>query len=379
MENFKSLRFLFSCLVLSIVSCGASDKYEPKLQITTNNSFHGTWITSAASQVLSSRDSIRAAINVCDDCGINNIFVVVWNQGRTFYPSALMKNTFGVEIANQYAGRDPLKEMIEEAHKKNIKVHAWFEYGFSTSYSQKGGLILQTKPSWAAKDQDGNLVVKNGFDWMNAFLPDVQQFMIDLVSEVVRNYDVDGVQGDDRMPALPSTAGYDDYTVNLYKLQHNGTAPPSNYKDVDWLNWRTALLTEFMGRLYSTVKGIKSLVIVSSAPSIYPWGRDEYLQDWPSWLKKGYVDLVIPQIYRYDISSYQSTLAQQVSYLNTITKTKFYPGLLLQNGIYNPTDEFLMSIIQSNRGSGFSGESFWFFEGLKKYPAFFTLYKQGKL
>ena len=34
----------------------------------------------------------------------------------------------------QYQGRDPLREIIDEAHAHNIKVHAWFEYGFAASY-----------------------------------------------------------------------------------------------------------------------------------------------------------------------------------------------------------------------------------------------------
>ena len=39
--------------------------------------------------------------------------------------------------------------------------------------------------------------MKNGFDWLNAFDPEVQNFMISLFKEVVTNYEIDGVQGDD--------------------------------------------------------------------------------------------------------------------------------------------------------------------------------------
>jgi len=101
--------------------------------------------------------------------------------------------------------------MIDAGHAAGIKVHAWFEYGFSSSYSANGGAIINAKPEWAALDQNGKLVVKNGFDWLNAFLPEVQDFVLNLVMEVVTKYDVDGIQGDDRLPALPSTAGYDAY------------------------------------------------------------------------------------------------------------------------------------------------------------------------
>lgn len=361
-----------------LISCSGKGKDDPTPETPDNKErFSGVWITSSASSVLSSRENIRQAVGICGQRGINNIFVVVWNQGRTLYPSSIMEDRFGVRIMENYAGRDPLKEIIEEAHLKNIKVHAWFEYGFAASYNSNGGLILQRKPEWAAKDISGNLLKKNGFEWMNAFLPEVQDFMISLALEVTQNYDVDGVQGDDRLPALPSTGGYDTYTVNLYKAEHNGAAPPSNYADEGWITWRTNLLTEFQGKLYRAVKQVKPAITVSTAPSVHPWGKSEYLQDWPSWLSKGYTDMVLPQVYRYDIASYQTTLKQQIDYLNAKDRNKFFPGILIQNADYNPSPDFLDQMIQENRRQGITGESFWFYEGLNKFSTFFDAYKNG--
>lgn len=377
---YKFLRiFLVFFVIGTLWGCGGDDNEPepPKPPVVgADDSFSGVWITSVASSVLNSRENIRQAVDVCSGYGINNIFVVVWNKGRTHYPSKIMKNLIGVEIAEQYAGRDPLQEMIEEAHKKNIKVHAWFEYGFAASNSQNGGLILQKKPEWAAKDVNGNLLSKNGFEWMNPFLPEVQNFMTSLILEVINSYDVDGVQGDDRLPALPSTGGYDDYTKELYKKAHDGFLPPNNYADAEWVNWRTNLLTEYLGELYKKVKEAKSDVIVSCAPSVHPWAKNEYLQDWPSWLSKGYTDMVIPQHYRYDIDAYQTTLQQQLSYLQSKDRKKFYPGLLIQNGTYNPTEEFLKKMIEINRRNGITGEAFWFYEGLSKFSSFFNTYRK---
>ena len=50
---------------------------------------------------------------------------------------------------------------------------------------------------------------------MNAIHPEVQQFLLDMVQEVIRSYDVDGIQGDDRLPAMPSEGGYSRYTIEL--------------------------------------------------------------------------------------------------------------------------------------------------------------------
>lgn len=375
----KSLRSkILSLLLLSLplAYCSGGEGVEEQKPVKAEKAFAGVWITNVASSVLDSRANIRQAVSHCEESGINNIFVVVWNKGRTLYPSEVMQRAFGVEISDQFKGRDPLAEMIEEAHKKNIKVHAWFEYGFASSNNENGGLILQKKPHWAAKDISGVLLKKNGFEWMNAFHPEVQNFITSLILEVVSKYNVDGVQGDDRLPALPSHGGYDDYTVNLYKQSHGGLNPPADYKNAEWISWRAALLTEYFGRLYKEVKKMKPSVIVSSAPSIHPWAKDEYLQDWPSWLSKGYVDMVIPQHYRYNIEAYQQVLKQQIGFLDAKDRGKFFPGMLIQNADYNPSPEFLKQMIEENRRQGFAGESFWFYEGLKKFPEFFKQYNK---
>lgn len=373
--KYYTLSIVFA-IVLSSCACKKETVRVKPNKVDKEIHFAATWVTNVASDALDTRENIKKTVATCKASGINNIFIVVWNQGRTLYPSDVMQNTFGVKIASKYTGRDPLQEMIEEAHKEQIKVHAWFEYGFAASNNQNGGLIIQTKPNWAAKDRDGNLLKKNGFEWMNAFLPEVQDFMTSLVMEVVNKYDLDGVQGDDRLPALPSTGGYDDYTVNLYKAQHNGASPPTDAKNADWVNWRANLLTEYLGRLYKQVKAKKPNMMVTTAPSVHPFAKDEYLQDWPAWLDKGYTDLVLPQIYRYDFAAYKATLAQQLTYLKPQYKTKFYPGILMQNADYNPSEQFVTQMVNENRVNGVAGEGFWFFEGVKKFPVYFESYNK---
>lgn len=359
---------IITLVALSLNYCSDKNKTE---------AVRGVWMTNVDSEVLNSRENIIKAVDLLDHLGFNTIFVVTWNKAMTSYPSKIMKEFTGVEIDTLFRGRDPLRELIEEAHKNNIKVIAWFEFGFSSSYQLNGGPILERKPEWAAKDVNGNLVTKNGFEWMNGFHPEVQNFLISLIMEVVRNYDVDGIQGDDRLPAMPSEAGYDEYTVKLYKSEHDGKNPPLYHKDFDWIRWRSNLLTEFMGRIYDSVKTFNKDLIVSMAPSIYPWSEEEYLQDWPTWMQKGYVDLVCPQVYRYNIKDYKSAMELIVgNQINKDNLKKFYPGVLLKVGDYYPSNDFLKEMIEVNRKYGISGEVFFFYEGIKKYPDFFKeIYK----
>lgn len=356
-----------SCFTISCASQTEATVYR------SPEAVRGVWLTNVASDALDSRENIRAAVELCKELGFNTIFVVTWNRAQTQYPSKVVENVTGVNIDPRFKGRDPLREVIEEAHKRDIKVFAWFEFGFSSSYGDPtGGPLIVKKPEWASLDRHGKITEKNNFQWMNAFHPEVQQFIKDLVLEVVRNYDVDGIQGDDRLPALPSNGGYDPYTVALYKKEHNGNAPPDNEKDYEWIKWRSSRLNLFLKDLVDELREEKDDFIISMAPSIYPWSEENYLQDWPAWLDMGLVDLIIPQVYRYSAEAYENEmdkiLQQQIG---NFPLQHFYPGVLLQVDTYNPPDSLLRQVISYNRKHNINGEVYFFYEGIKKYKEFF--------
>ena len=100
------------------------------------------------------------------------------------------------------------------------------------------------RPEWAARDSTGALLKKNGFEWMNAIHPEVQDFMLALVREVAENYDVDGIQGDDRLPAMPSEGGYSDFTRTLYE-QETGRTVPDSSREPHFLQWKSDKLKRF--------------------------------------------------------------------------------------------------------------------------------------
>jgi len=376
--KYKVIAFGMICILLACTQRISNVSSTDSILKGKSDQMKGVWLTNVASKALNSKENIVETVRRCDSLGFNNIFVVTWNDAHTIYPSKVMKNLTGVEIDTVFAGRDPLKELIEEAHKVGIKVHAWFEFGFSCSYKQEdGGMLIKLKPNWAAKDVDGKLVSKNGFQWMNAFDPEVQRFVSSLIMEVVENYNIDGIQGDDRLPALPSSGGYDDYTTKLYQSEHSGRMPPKYEKDYDWVKWRSGKLTNYLKGLYTEVKKAKPNVIVSMAPSIYPWCELEYLQDWPTWVNMGIVDMVIPQVYRYKHSSYEYELKKIVTQqVAPQYHSKLFPGILLQVDDYNPSLGMLDSMIQTNRNFGLNGEVHFFYEGIGKYKDYFRrIYK----
>jgi uncharacterized lipoprotein YddW (UPF0748 family) len=336
----------------------------------------GTWITNVASDVLKSKKNIEEAIALCKEAGINNVYVVVWNNGVTMYPSKVVEDYIGIKQSKIYGTRDPIKEIIEVGHKAGIKVHAWFEFGFSYNYGDSNCLWQKRYPHWVGRDVKGNHLQKNKFFWWNAMHPEPQAFIKKLVLEVVKNYDIDGIQGDDRLPAMPSEGGYDSVTKKIYAAEHNGALPPDNSKDSAWLQWRANKLSAYIKQLYKDVKKVKPNCIVSWAPSIFPWSKEQYLQDWPAWLNGGYADYILPQLYRYNVEAYEKILKELSTQVSTKQKKKIFPGILTSLGDgYRVKDEMLHQIIKLNRQYGFEGECMFYFETLRTNKSMYTLKK----
>lgn len=346
----------------------------------------GVWVTNVASDVLNNKARIAAAMDYLASNGINVIFPVVWNKAETQYRSQIMLDLFGNEIDPLYGaqGRDPLAELIVEAHRNGMEVMPWFEYGFAAIFGdQTGGRIIQKFPHWAAVDVNGAFTPKNGFYWMNAIHPEVQDFISSLIHEVIDNYDIDGIQGDDRLPAMASELGYDDYTVELYKSEHNGASPPAFFKNNEWLIWRADKLTNYLGRLYRSVKEKDENLIVSMSPSPYRFGFNEYLQDIPRWLDSNYVDIIHPQLYRFNPTDYLRELNNAAGfkcgssgfncndpnelvggYIKSRDTHKFFPGIIIRSGNNNAGPAAVRQKLAYNRDLGVKGEVFFFYEGM---------------
>ncbi|MGE5679796.1 MAG: glycoside hydrolase family 10 protein, partial [Bacillota bacterium] len=198
----------------------------------------GVWITNVDSDLMTSDgQKIADAMDYLSSIGINVIFPVMWNNGYTLYPSRIMDENFSRRISPKIKpGLDPLERLIIEAHRNGIEVIPWMEYGFASSYSTGiiNDPIINKFPNWATKTSNGNICTdgkeNTGFVWMSGINPEVQNFIISLVTEIADNYDIDGIQGDDRLPAMPVEGGYDSTTIAVYRSEHNGNLPPLDFK-----------------------------------------------------------------------------------------------------------------------------------------------------
>ena len=332
----------------------------------------GVWLSHIDCPAYTSAAALAEALRFIAAAGFTHVVPVVWNGGGTFFPSAAMVERFGpaFRIAPPYRGRDPLAEIVEAAGPLGLEVIPWFEYGFASSYRSGGGSLLEARPGWAARDRRGALLSKNGFEWMNAFDADVQDFLLALILEVVERYPVAGIQGDDRLPALPSEGGYDAATCAAYQAE-TGRRVPRRHRDPAWLRWRADRLTAFLARLHRSVKAIRSDCLVSMAPGPYPFAFREYLQDWPHWLERGLVDLLHPQLYREnDARAYERLLVE--NHARALVSgggepgCVFAPGILLMCGGYLAGPDLLRQCLRINRARGIEGEVLFHYQGLRE-------------
>ncbi len=359
MRDWISVKRAFRSAALLLLAAAAFA--QPK------NELRAVWLTNVASNVLTSDQNIVEAMDYLASIGINVVFPVVYNSGYTLYPSKVMNDHFGIPVYPNasYSSRDFLDRLVIEAHRNGIEVIPWFEYGFSTSYSLNGGHILAKYPSWALKDNTGALVVDNGFDWMSPLHPGPQNLMISLMTEVMDKYDVDGVQGDDRLPAMPVEGGYDSATVALYKAEHLGASPPASFNNADWMRWRADKLNEFLARVRDSVKVRGQNMILSVSPAPYYWGYNQLLQDSKSWVQMGLLDNVIPQLYQYNLSDFNYAMNTTWNDVGQYAPNVFSSGILARVGSYNVDTTFLGQMLNASRAKGAKGECFFFYEGLR--------------
>ena len=329
----------------------------------------GVWLTNIDSDVLLSATSVVEAIDSLSGLNFNTLYPVVWNRGYTQFPSQVMNRIIGVELdpTPGLAGRDVLQEIITQAKAKNMSVMPWFEFGFMIPQDSK---FLQSRPNWITTNSEGIPFVKTDDKfrvWLNPFNPQVQQFILDLVVEVVTKYDVDGIQFDDHF-GLPVELGYDEFTTQLYRRENDGKLPPNDPKDPDWVKWRADKLTDFMMRLFWVVKDYNPNCIISLSPNPKAYAYDNYLQDWPTWERYGFVEELVLQVYRDDPKAFKADL-EAPEVLDAKVNIPVAVGIL--TGLKNKEVQLstVKEQVAESRRRKFDGVSFFFYETLKSLTA----------
>ena len=343
------------------------------------------WIPDPShSQFLTSYENIQQGVALAKELNFNTLYVVAWAKTRTLYPSQVLADNSTYTDARDgmftpgYTGvsGDPLTDLIEVAHAEGLKVILWYEYGFMARWGSAptpaNDRILAVNPHWAGwgiNPSASNISdtiptnYNNSDFYYNGYHPEKQQFMIDLVMEAVNNYNIDGVQGDDRMPAMPRNSGYDHYTVNRYRDEHGGQDPPLSPSNPQWVRWRVDILNQFGQDMFDAVKAAKPNVLVTNSPNPHPWAFNNLMQEWPVWLDAGNVEILSVQCYRYSIGAYQATINEVLSYFTNHgdgNLQRLSPGIILYGSAGLTDPELVFQKLMYNRSVGITGESFFY-------------------
>jgi len=234
--------------------------------------------------------------------GMNAMIVQVRPAADAFYPSKYepwsqwLTGTQGKPPSPYY---DPLQFMIEETHKRGMEFHAWcnpyradFQVGKSSIAPNH---ITRIHPEWFLTYGD-----KKYFDPSNK---EAQQFVVNVVSDIVKRYDVDAIHMDDYFypyriagKEFPDEEGYERSGMQLSKD-----------------DWRRSNVDSIIAELSRAIKQEKPWVKFGISPfSVWrnkdqdPDGSDskasqtnydDLYANILLWLKKGWVDYVAPQLY----------------------------------------------------------------------------------
>lgn len=323
----------------------------PKVNSPQSDELRGVWMTNYGVSLSYHTTRLDEVVANIASHHLNTIYPAVWNRGYTLYPSKITKTNPLLTLPFE----DILKHLIYQAHRQNIKLIPWFEYGLMIPTTSA---FVNQHPDWITTTKDGKTIDENTKQgWLNPFHPEVQKFFIDLIVDVVQRYSVDGIQLDDHF-GLPINFGYDDYTIKLYREQHNGNMPPNNPSDKEWVAWRANKITQFMSQLVKEVRGIKPNLVISLSPNLPNYSYYNYLQDWTRWIQLGLLDQVVVQVYRPT-----EKLKDELKSLQSFSQTNCISIGLYTGPFYNPAPiEQILSQVKIIRDTGFKGVSFFCWE-----------------
>lgn len=300
----------------------------------------GTWIRPTEvtkEQIINTLDNIKAN-------GFNNIFLETFFHGKTIFPSQTM-NKYGFTIQNEkFEDFDPLEVWIKEAHNRGIKIHVWFQsfYVGNQPPNDNSSSILSVRPDWGNKTKryaDCNGPTKSVSEHNGYFIdpanPEVQDFLLELLDEIITTYRPDGINLDYiRYPNAnagnsQNAWGYTQYARSEFKEDFGADPVDIAVGDVEWYDWnqyRRNKITGFVkkvGKLCKEKRVYLSAVIFPDIASALSTKQ----QDWRSWSEAGYVNGFTPLFLTYDSQMLASMMSDVLRV--KAPSTELYAGLFV--------------------------------------------------
>jgi uncharacterized lipoprotein YddW (UPF0748 family) len=291
-------------MALATLSFNEIQAQQPKRE------FRGVWVATVKNIDWPSKAGLHSdiqkeeLIRIFDEHqknGMNAIMFQVRPSADAFYAKSEELWSFFIAGEQGKAPQpfyDPLEFAINEAHKRGMELHAWFNPYRATNDSNDSLVsknhITHTKPEW--------FFTYANKKFFNPGLPEVRDYINKIIINVVKNYDIDGVHFDDYFypypgkEVMPDTATFAAY--------------PNGFTDIhDWRRNNVDLLIKSVAdNVYAEKKHVKF--------GISPFGIWRNKKEDPrgsetngmsgysalyadvlKWTEKGWIDYVNPQVY----------------------------------------------------------------------------------
>jgi len=292
--------------------------------------FRAAWVSTVANIDWPSRSNLpparqqAEAIAILDrakSLHLNAIVLQVRPSADAIYPSKLepwSEFLTGQQGKAPEPAWDPLAFWITQAHARGLELHAWFNpYRARHSAARTPNArehIANTRPQ---------VVRQYGkFLWMDPGEEAAAQQTLDVILDVVRRYDIDGVHIDDYFYPYPIEAPGANGGEAALDAPSNGNKPELDFPDsapyqrylqgggtLDRANWRRQNVNQLIEAIYTGIHKEKSWVRFGISP--FGIGRpdrrppgiqgfsqyDKLYADAELWLQNGWLDYLAPQLY----------------------------------------------------------------------------------
>lgn len=235
--------------------------------------------------------------------GINAIFFQIRPAADAFYAKSRepwSKWLNGKQGTAPEPFYDPLAFAITEAHKRGMELHAWINPYRATNNAKYNELspqhITNIKPEWFFQ--------YDGMKLFNPGLPEVREYIVKVVLDIMNNYDIDGIHMDDY---------FYPYQVKGQVIADGQAFRDYNNGFTDLKNWRRNNVNLLVKMLSDSIRSYNTHIKFGVSPfgiwankyqnpdGSNTHGGDSYYElyaDARKWVKEGWVDYVAPQLYR---------------------------------------------------------------------------------
>jgi uncharacterized lipoprotein YddW (UPF0748 family) len=272
--------------------------------------FRGVWIATVGNRDWPSRSGLGAAeqraellahLDKAVQRRLNAVVLQVRPTADALWPSPhepwaqCLTGTQGRD-----PGWDPLGTAVKEAHARDLELHAWFNPFRVANHTDPSRLVpghpARLHPEWVLP-YGGKLYYDPG-------RPEVRRFVQDAMLDAVRRYDIDAVHWDDYFYPYP-VAGQDFGDDESYARYGGGFS--------DKASWRRHNIDLLVSEMSARIKDVKPHVAFGVSPfgvwrniATDPKGSDtsggiqtydDLYADTRKWIKEGWLDHVVPQLY----------------------------------------------------------------------------------